>query len=338
MATTQKIMKKQIVFAALVTFIIAAAAIYGCKKENIVPSENSPLTLCSTDRLLSVANVYLTDDADKAEVWFYETPVIFDFSVRTTIGKNNYEMLKYACEKNLPVNIRTVAHVENMVDRVFAPTSKQLADFKAEMSKREIAANTKVAPVNFIPDTIILGKIFDSVRKRCCDIFTSTIFCQCIPFNYGGNGCWARAHKTSQIIENPPFEYTSYKLFNHACDKSGTLCAVLGIWSASCCQRWWYHVASLVYVQIGDSYYEYVIDPSLFKSAVRKQVWLDAQKNTTTCDYNGSAQYQQIYPSSAYNIHKLYDDCSISVYNLYGYVAANITCAYYSLFPSGCNK
>lgn len=335
MATTQKNMKRQIAIAALLTIIIAAAAIYGCKKDNIIPSENALLTLSGTDRLMSVANVYLTDDADKAEVWFYETPVIFDFSVRTTVGKNNFEMLKYACEKKLPVNIRTIANVENMIDRVFPPTTEQLAAFKAEMATREVAlpASAVTKDVYHVPNMDTLNAIFNTVKNQCCLCPGGFITGQCIPFQYAGNGCWARAHKIRQIIENK-FGCTSYKIFNYACDMKSTLTVKVKMWKidSTCCQRWWYHVGSYVFVPSEAGNTQFVIDPSLFDHPATVSEWLIAQRNNTSeCEYGGAPQGQVYYAGNAYaplNLNK--NTCTLIPYSVVGYILANLTCAIYS--------
>jgi hypothetical protein len=301
------------------------------------------------DRLMSVANVYYTADGKKAEVWFYETPLVYEFDASDPNAKNNFETLKNAKENKLPVNLRSIANIENRIDVITPASSEQVASFKAEVSKREMDTEELPAPdsdaslpgtlpqskgaatalISVVPNTTVLNNIFNTVRSQCCKLPGIFLYGQCIPFQFVADGCYARAHKTRQIIESY-YGYKSYKVFNYACNGAGTLSVKATLWNNNCCVKWWYHVASYVIVQVGAAQYGYLIDPSMFSGPVSIPTWVAAQKNVS-CGYNGSAQGQVYYTSNAYAPTSLNSTtCVLVPYADNTYTAANATCAAYA--------
>ncbi len=310
-----------------VTLLLGVSLLFnGCERETpISPVESSPVTLTNTDRLLSVANVYLTEDGNKVEAWFYETPQVFEFSIESPNGKSNFEMLKSAKEKKGLVNVRLIDNVENMIDKVSSPTSEQIANFKTKVSKREVAFEDSGPTKANVPDIATLNTIFNRVKNLDCGIYGPHIYGQCVPFQYVRDGCYARAHKARQIIESW-YGYTSYKVFNYACNGNGTLKVRATLWSNNCCATWWYHVASYVYV--GGT--RYVIDPSMFSGPVTVSTWVAAQKSSY-CSYSGASQGQVYYTSNAYAPSSLNSGtCTLVPFGDSGYTAANSTCAAYA--------
>jgi hypothetical protein len=298
---------------------------------------------------MSVANVYYTADGKKAEAWFYETPLVYEFDANGPNAKNNFETLKNAKENKLPVNVRSVANIENWIEAIIPASSEQVTLFKAEVSKREMDTEELTAPasegslpgkllqskgaatnlVSVVPNTTVLNTIFNKVRAQCCKLPGPYTYGQCIPFQFVADGCYARAHKARQIIESY-YGYTSYKVFNYACNGAGTLAVNATLWNNNCCVRWWYHVASYVIVQVGTAQYGYLIDPSMFSGPVSIPTWVAAQKNVG-CGYNGSAQGQVYYTSNAYAPTSLNTStCTLVPYGDNTYTAANATCAAYA--------
>jgi len=153
------------------------------------------------------------------------------------------------------------------------------------------------------------------------------LYGQCIPFQYVADGCYARAHKMRQVIEDY-YGYTSYKVFNFSCDGAGTLAASATLWGNNCCVRWWYHVTSYVMVQVGSSQVAYALDPAMFTAPVTLATWIAAQKSTS-CGYGGASQGQAYYTSNAYSPISR-SNCSIVPGADNGYTAANSTCNAYS--------
>jgi hypothetical protein len=139
-----------------------------------------------------------------------------------------------------------------------------------------------------------------------------------IPCNYIGDGCYARAHKVKQVLEEN--KVGCYKIFIY-----GDLSASNG----TCCTEWRYHVAVLVtYFDHTDFFNflkEKVFDPSLFDHPVSIEEWKNACLNTSC---NPDAKISKVlntssdvyYVSQNEDIH-LYDnnyintDCILSAYS-----------------------
>ncbi len=341
-------MKKQYLHGARSITMIAAfliLSIFGfisCQKNKTdtntlsgSPENQEAATLPGTNRLLSVANVYYLPDGKRAEAWFYETPLVFEFSAADAHAKVNFAILKNAKEKKLPVHVQLVDNTENIIDKITPATEEEVSAFNAELAKREpaaaVSANDPKQPVNslvnVVPNTTVLNNIFSTVRSQCCRLPGVLIYGPYIPFQFVADGCYARAHKSRQLIEDY-YGYTSYKVFNYACDHTNTLSVSATLWGNNCCVKWWYHVASYVRVQVGFSIVNYVIDPSMFTGPVTVATWVAAQKNTS-CGYSGAAQGQVYYTSNAYAPDALTSPCDLVSYADNSYTSANATCTAY---------
>jgi hypothetical protein len=315
------------------------------RKTKVVAGSNiESLKQDRNDRLLSVANVYYTKDEKMAEVWFYETPLVYEFSATNPNAKRNFELLINAKEKNEPVNVRLVPKIENRIDLISSATSEQITRFKTEVSKREKAVEVEAPAseksltgpqflnrqsgtplIGVVPNTTVLNKIFGTVRGECCKLYGPYLFGQCVPFQFVADGCYARAHKMRQVIENW-YGYTSYKVFNYACNGAGTLSVNATLWGNNC----------YVIVQVGANQYGYLIDPAMFTGPVGIPTWVAAQKNVS-CGYGGAAQGQVYYTSNAYAPSNLDNiTCKLVPYADNNYNAANAKCAEYSA-KQGCS-
>jgi len=329
-----------IIFVVFISFIRKRPVADETKKEAVIQDNK--------DRLLSVANIYYTEDGKKAEAWFYETPLVYEFSAGDNNAKRNFELLKSAKEKNEPVNVRLDARVGNRIAIISAATSSQIERFKTEVSKRERAVEVEAPAsekslagphavlqgsstnlIGVVPNTTVLNNIFGRVRGECCKLFGPYLFGQCVPYQFVADGCYARAHKMRQVIESW-YGYSSYKVFNYACNGAGTLSVKATLWGNNCCVHWWYHVASYVIVQVGTHQYGYLIDPAMFTGPVSIPTWVAAQKNVS-CGYGGAAQGQVYYTSNAYAPTSLNTaTCKLVPFADNTYTAANATCASYS--------
>jgi hypothetical protein len=329
------------VFVIAVLLLTCFAGFYSCQK-NKAPADDPQSELLQPgahDRFYSVANVFYTADGKSVQAWFYESPQIFSFSVTNPHAKANFDALKYAKENNVPVNVRLSESASDRIDVIIPSTTEQRAGFKADMAKREMATPVpspeEVAAqgtnnlVGVIPNVATLNTIFNKIKDQCCKSPGPYTYGQCVPFQFVADGCYARAHKMRQIIENF-YGYTSYKVFNYACNGSGTLSVSATLWNNNCCVNWWYHVASYVYVQVGSSQVAYLIDPAMFTGPVSISSWVSAQKNAG-CGYNGSAQGQVYYTSNAYAPSSLNTGtCTLVPFADNTYTAADATCASYA--------
>lgn len=333
---------------ALFPLLIASVLIFSsCQKTKTAPDVPAPPKEAATpgsERLLSVANVYYTKDGRNVEAWFYETPLVFEFSRSGANAKANFELLQNAKENKLPVNVSLVPRTENLIDLIKPATTEQIESFREETSKR-VAAEQVPDPedpnadnfggsntsslINVVPNTQVMNTIFNTIRSQCCKLPSVLIYGPCIPFQFVADGCYARAHKMRQIIESH-FGYTSYKVFNYACDGSGTLSVNATLWGNNCCVKWWYHVTSYVRVQNGGSIIAYALDPAMFNGPVPISTWVNAQKNVS-CGYGGSSQGQVYYTSNAYAPNSFPTaPCTMVPFADNTYTAANTTCINYA--------
>lgn len=332
------------IFTALL--LLTFVGLSSCQKNKTATNEPTKETIqpAPTDRLLSVANVYYTQDSSNAEAWFYETPLVFEFSTGSDRGRQNFEALQYARENKVPVNVRLLAHTENRIDLIIPATAAQIEKYKVEVSKR-VPAEAVPPPddpnapsfggtqtsslISYVPNITVLNTIFSTIKSQCCKAPGVLIYGPRIPFQFVADGCYARAHKMRQLIENY-FGYQSYKVFNFACDGSGTLSVKATLWGNNCCVKWWYHVASYVYVQTPSGTVAYLLDPAMYNAPVSISTWVAAQKNIT-CGYGGAAQGQVYYYSNAYAPGGIpSSSCTITPYADNTYTSANSTCINYA--------
>lgn len=90
--------------------------------------------------------------------------------------------------------------------------------------------------------------IYNYMQAQSCSNYSQPETYPCITFQYKPDGCYARAHKMKQVLENK-FRKTCNKIFAYGFMNSG----------CGSNKGWIFHVAPLVYV--GNT--AYVIDPSL---------------------------------------------------------------------------
>jgi hypothetical protein len=90
-----------------------------------------------------------------------------------------------------------------------------------------------------------------------------------IPFRYPADGCYARAHEMSRLMEAAGV--ISAKVFIEGDLRVNTTNSPNGY------VEWWYHVAPIVMVNTGETTEPYVFDPSIFDRPVPVQQWFDIQ-------------------------------------------------------------
>jgi hypothetical protein len=157
-----------------------------------------------------------------------------------------------------------------------------------------------------IPNYKTAQTIFDFCAQQSCSLPGPYAINHCIPFQYVRDGCYARAHKMRQIIENN-YSYCCEKVFSFANQNYDELAVVASKWGG-CCVTWWYHVAPLVRVriklQLGSFNLQLVlalvIDPGMFDKPVLLSTWLNAQQNSA-CSANAHVSMYSIQPGSAYS-------------------------------------
>lgn len=325
----------------------SSVTFYSCKKNSAAENNVEATEPLKDSKAMTVANVYKKDDGKTVVVWFFETPLITEFTGDAAQSSRYFDVLSNAKEKQIPVNVKTAVMAPNKIEAVQPATESQIAAYKVEMSKTVAATEADKGPQTegtaaptltaVIPNLATATNIFNALRNEGCRIIGPSITGQKIPFQYVADGCYARAHKMRQIIEGT-YGYTSYKVFNYVdqCFPSGSLRVSATLWGNSCCVSWWYHVAPYVRVQTASGIVNYLMDPSMHTAPVLISTWLNAQKNTG-CGYSNSTVTKQAYfTSSAYAPNSYnYSTCTAGFSTDPGYAAANATCAAYCP-RSGC--
>ena len=121
---------------------------YGNNSKKEKSNENAlqqPQT--DTGSLFSIAAIEQIDSGHKVVVTFFESPRIFEFSLGTAQSDENYKLLKWAKEKQVPINVQisTVRGI-NTIEKVLPASDEQVRHFNEEKSKRQTA--TPVAKPN----------------------------------------------------------------------------------------------------------------------------------------------------------------------------------------------
>jgi len=101
------------------------------------------------------------------------------------------------------------------------------------------------------------------------EIFNDLASRKNIPFRYPEDGCYARAHEMSAIMEK--LKVITGKVFIEGSLHVDTTNSPKGY------VEWWYHVAPIVKVKKGDEELVYVVDPSLFDKPVPAEEWYKIQ-------------------------------------------------------------
>jgi hypothetical protein len=330
-------------FIWAVTFtMLAPIAFYSCKKAADQPAAitEAPEKPGTNQRLLSVANVYLNPGSTTATAFFYETPLVHEFSAADDKGKQFFSLLQKSKGCDQPVHVLTAADNDALIVAVKAPSEDEIKAFKEEKAQEQLAetvdaptSGSRATLAGVVPDVATLNTIFTTLKNQGCLAAGPILYGQCVPYQYVADGCYARAHKMRQIIEDT-YGYTSYKVFNftdQCLAVPGTLAVNATLWGNNCCVRWWYHVAPYVYVQEGANQVAYLLDPSMFDAPVSIPTWLAAQKNAACGYVNGTVHKQAYYNSSAYAPNGYNNTtCTITVSSSNTYNAANRTCKSYS--------
>ncbi len=270
-----KYSRLSILLATIVLFLSA------CQKTS--PDELGVTAVQQTSgyRLMTPAYYRESADKDAIEVRFYESPRIFELS------KDNASY--NAVKKMLDENQISQTPLRIYVGNELAPFAAIVNVTPASDDEKLQAANAKKVAPDFIavksvvPNMETLDSIFAYCKAQGCATGTATID-YCIPFQYVVDGCYARAHKMRQIMENT-FGYSCEKVFSYE-GPTGYLAVDAG----DCCVFWWYHVAPLVSVkvEVGPKHYlikKYVMDPSMFDEPVTIETWTSAQENLGCSPY-----------------------------------------------------
>ncbi|MBC7539098.1 MAG: hypothetical protein H7281_09770 [Bacteriovorax sp.] len=133
------------------------------------------------------------------------------------------------------------------------PTCLKVANNPKKLSNLVSESNHQTIELSVVTEKE-LAKYFDELASN-----------ENIPFGYAYDGCYARAHKMSRILEGKGI--ITGKAF-----VEGNLNVVSPLLGKV---NWWYHVAPVVLVKKDGKEIPYVIDPSLFKKPIPFNEWRD---------------------------------------------------------------
>jgi hypothetical protein len=278
--------------------------------------------------ILTVAAVRERPEQGTIECLFNERQQIFTLAPGARGREALMSQLNEALDQNAPVRILLNPR-RGVVARVGTPSGQGLREFEQSRVPLEKPDKTirvdvsSIDPTTFnivdyylkrrtfrlcdriIPSYKAAKAIFDFCAAQSCDLPGPPAIDHCIPFQYVRDGCYARAHKMRQVIEDR-YGYCCEKVFSFANQNYDVLAVKANKWGG-CCVTWWYHVAPLVRVRIRIKFpfgtfelvLAMVIDPGMFDKPVLLSTWLMAQEDTS-CSANAHVSMYSIQPGSAY--------------------------------------
>jgi hypothetical protein len=280
--------------------------------------------------ILTIAAVRNTPDGNGTEVLFNERAEIYVIPKGSANYKTNAEMVTAAMSKNTPEANAVVklfaSRGSNSISNIVMATEAEASSYtklnkiekslakpvvvdvsKIDTAKFNRVENLRVfGPVfrlcnSLVPDYATLVAMFNYCAGQGCNNPGPYIIPNCIPFQYVRDGCYARAHKMRQMIQQK-YGYCCEKVFSFANSGNATLAVKADKWGG-CCVTWWYHVVPLFRLNVkfaGRTFQMcYVLDPGMFNQPVTLSTWLQAQKNTI-CSPNANVSMYSIQPGSAY--------------------------------------
>lgn len=241
-----------------------------CQKTDQLIPDTAIETSNDAFRLMTPAYYRESENGSSIQVRFFESPRIFDLPKNSVEYANIKSLIDISRDAKQPMRV----YFGDITMPYISITGAQKA------SAEEIRLNEQkfvITPENaklkkVLPGMAVMNGIFDYCAAQGCTTGTATID-YCIPFQYVVDGCYARAHKMRQIM-NEEYNYEPQKVFSYE-GPSGSLAVDAG----DCCVYWWYHVAPLVTVKTATGTAQYVIDPSMFDEPVSIATWTAAQEN-----------------------------------------------------------
>lgn len=271
--------------------------------------------------LLTVAAIRKPKGEGDTEYLFNERQRIFTMRAALKSAADDATLLQEAFKNKTPVKVE-LASRRPIIRKITAPSTKELTAFAEQRIPLEkpdkvfpievdaidpttfniVDKYLKIACFKFciklVPNYARAKEIFDFCAQQTCSLGGPFAVTPCIPFQYVRDGCYARAHKMMWVITTK-YRYCCEKVFSFANSGNDRLAVKADKWGG-CCVTWWYHVAPLIRVKVGNLFVlALVIDPGMFDKPVLLSTWLSAQKNKT-CSPNANVSMYSIQPGSAY--------------------------------------
>ncbi|WP_262708735.1 MULTISPECIES: protein-glutamine glutaminase [unclassified Chryseobacterium] len=197
--------------------------------------------------------------------------------------------------------------------KVESPTLEDIRFFKSALTKEvKTDAGTSKKLASVIPDLATLNSLFTQIKNQSCG--TSTASSPCITFRFPVDGCYARAHKMRQILNNAGYECEKQFVYGNLRASTGT-----------CCVSWVYHVAILVSFKNASGVVEKrIIDPSLNSTGpITDTAWRAACTNSTCgstsvssyANTAGNVYYRNPAGSLLYDNNLVNTNCTLTAFS-----------------------
>lgn len=318
-------LKKSFKILSILVFFTLLFSINGCNKEKtlsiiqpnaiidnggLVVHDNNTMT-----KIMSIAKIRLIAESNTNQVMFNENAQVFEVkdmallnNLRTNFSNNTKVKVTFDPwqAQVLSISPLTVAEAQVNISKVYnGKSGAHKVDFKT-MTADEIdnlpkfgVVNTTVTNlVNVVPDMATAQLMFNFISTQCCKIPGPYAIDYCISFQYAPDGCYARAHKMCDILNNK-YHYDTHKIFSFANAGSDVLCVQAQKWGG-CCVNWWYHVAPLVNIKTPTGVKAFVFDPAMFNQPVLLSQWLHAQENPACAAGVPNVSMINVQPTAMY--------------------------------------
>lgn len=302
-------MKK--ILLSLMVFV-SVLSINSCSEssanQEIVNSESKEIVMKDFGRTVPVG---IDKEGDKFKVSFILSAQ--PYMIRDTKENEVYiSMISEAVKNESPVRISLKGN-SNEIAKVESPTMEDVRFFKSTFTKEvktEKGAANRLASV--IPDLATLNSLFTQIKNQSCG--TTTASSPCITFRYPVDGCYARAHKMRQILNNAGYECEKQFVYGNLRASTGT-----------CCVSWVYHVAILVSFKNASGVVEKrIIDPSLNSTGpITDTAWRAACTNSTCgstsvssyANTAGNVYYRSTSGSLLYDNNLVNTNCTLTAFS-----------------------
>ncbi len=297
----------------------------GCNKEkkiNLEPRQdcivmepteavqNQPMT-----RVMTIANIRVANPDGSNQIMFCENAQVLNVEntavlnfLRTSLSNKLKVKVTFDPWKGEVISAIAPSQSEiNAATKVVYSGKETAIKIDHSMNADEIDNAVKFAAVNItatnlvnvIPDMASAQLMFNYLTTQCCAVPGPYTVDYCISFQYAHDGCYARAHKMCDIINNR-YHYDTKKVFSFANAGSDVLCVQAQKWGG-CCVNWWYHVVPLVNIKTAAGVKPYVFDPAMFDQPVLLSAWLHAQENPACIWGNPNVSMINIQPTMMYS-------------------------------------
>lgn len=267
-----------------------------CSEEEIIENEDNSTKI--TTLITDIGNVvpYLVQiDDNQVIVGLSPYAQLFYLNLSTPESEEQLKLLNAALKEEIPLKVSLFENTNNIYS-IKSISTKEIKEFVESKKNRDFNLSSSLIP--YRPQVGPLkGYIWYYEIQNVFNILKSS---RHIPFDYTKDGCWARAHKMVQILNE----------LGYKCEKQwiiGNLGAT-SVNNANCCIEWGFHVAPVIKkANYGKNSIEYavyvdvVMDPSLFNEPVTVDKWEKACLKTR-CNPKANVIYTRRTASEIYKL------------------------------------